>query len=233
MGEHEECVYFAARPPGAGTVAETSDSNNSAEGNSASADQNGDGDGDGDTDPGDGDADTTPGDGDGDSGEDGNKPKWDTLAVPDGSEQCGGGNDDFEFSFLWAANSSQGTISKIDTKTVTEVGRYIVRPDNNGSPSRTSVALSGHVAVAKRSGGVTKIYADQQFRQESNGMPGIQTSNNNQFLPWARKSASPGTCRCSRRHDWLRAQQRRHAFGVMGCRAATICSATAKTPRTS
>ena len=66
---------------------------------------------------------------------------------------CQGGNGDSEFSYLWAANSDQGTISKIDTKTVTEVGRYIVRPDSAGSPSRTSVSLSGNVAVANRSGG--------------------------------------------------------------------------------
>jgi len=116
--------------------------------------------------------------------ESGPNQKWDVLSVPDSSEQCGGNNDDFEFSFLWAANSSQGTISKIDTHTVTEIGRYIVRPDSNGSPSRTSVSLSGHVAVANRSGGVTKIYADEQFCQESNGTPGIQTSNSNAYLPW-------------------------------------------------
>jgi hypothetical protein len=151
-----------------------------------------------DTNPGDGDGDTTPGDGDGDGDgdagdgdgdDDGNtttNQKFDTLAVPDASFNCGngGGGDEPEFSYLWAANSSQSTISKIDTKTVTEVGRYITRPDQNGDPSRTSVSLSGHVAVANRSGGVTKVYADEQFCDESNGTPGIQTSDSNQFLPW-------------------------------------------------
>ena len=153
---------------------------------SGSADQ---GDGDGDdtnttnsTTPGDGDGD--PGDGDGEPTTTGPGVKWDVNEIPDSAEQCGGGNGDFEFSFLWAANSSQGTISKIDTHTVTEVGRFIVRPDSNGSPSRTSVSLTGHVAVANRSGGVTKVYADEQFCDESNGMPGIQTSNSNQFLAW-------------------------------------------------
>jgi hypothetical protein len=97
----------------------------------------------------------------------------------------GTGNGDTEFSYLWAANSSQGTISKIDTLTVTEVGRYQVRPDGQGSPSRTSVSLSGHVAVASRSGGVTKFYATEEHCQESNGTPGIQTSLNNAALPWA------------------------------------------------
>src|SRR5262249_3100522 len=81
-------------------------------------------------------------------------------------------------------NSTQGTITKIDTQTVTEVGRFIVRPDSNGNPSRTSVNLQGDVAVANRSGGVTKIYAVEDRCQESNGQPGIQTSTDAVFLPW-------------------------------------------------
>jgi hypothetical protein len=185
------------------TVGETG--NTTAEG----ADNNGDGDpgdgdpGDGDGEPGDGD----PGDGDGDG--DGTNQKWDTLAIPDTAFQCGGGGNDHqpEFSFLWAANSDQGTISKIDTATVTEIGRYIVRPDSLGSPSRTSVSLSGHVGVANRSGGVTKVYADEQFCDESNGMPGIQTSNSNQFLPW-------GTEECIAWHKPMQyASQRPVAWG--------------------
>jgi hypothetical protein len=146
--------------------------------------------GDGDGDPGDGD----PGDGDGDPGDgdpdDGGSTKWDLAPLPDSANNCatgGGGNGDPEFSYLWAANSSQGTISKIDTVTVTEVGRYQVRPDGAGSPSRTSVSLSGHVAVASRSGGVTKFYATEENCEESNGMPGIQTSLNNVALPWAQE----------------------------------------------
>ena len=98
--------------------------------------------------------------------------------VADLGDPCGGGVIVPEKGFLWAANSSQGTISKIDTDTVTEVGRYIVRPDSAGSPSRTSVSITGHVAVANRSGGVTKIYSDLDDCEETNGMPGIQTSTN-------------------------------------------------------
>lgn len=110
--------------------------------------------------------------------------KWDTTVVPDGGNNCGEGEGDPLSSFLWAANSSQGTISKIDTATVTEVGRYVVRPDGAGSPSRTSVSLSGHVAVASRNGGVTKIYSNVELCEESNGMPGIQTSDSSAYLPW-------------------------------------------------
>jgi len=135
-----------------------------------------------------GDGDTSNGDGDGDGDTGPGGPKWDLGAVPDGGlPPCGvgGGEGEPEFSFLWAANSSQGTISKIDTVTVTEVGRYQVRPDiGGGSPSRTSVSLSGHVAVASRTGGVTKFYATEDFCEDTNGIPGIQTSLNNTALSW-------------------------------------------------
>lgn len=95
-----------------------------------------------------------------------------------------GGKKEPEFSYLWACNSTQGTISKIDTQTVTEVGRFYTRPDLSGSPSRTSVSLSGHVAVANRSGGITKIYASEDDCVDSNGNGVIDTSTNNVALPW-------------------------------------------------
>jgi len=85
---------------------------------------------------------------------------------------------------IWIANSGQGTVSKIDTETGTELGRYIVRPDSAGSPSRTSVNRYGDVAVANRLGGVTKVYAGQVNCQDTNGTPGIQTSMDAQQLAW-------------------------------------------------
>lgn len=101
------------------------------------------------------------------------------VGSPDGGGlACGDGMGGLEgtHSYIWIANSSQGTVSKINTQTILEEGRFIVRPDSAGNPSRTSVALSGNVAVANRSGGVVKIYMDEADCQESNGMPGIQTS---------------------------------------------------------
>lgn len=118
---------------------------------------------------------------------------FDLGGIPDAGENVGGcqpgdggkgGKGAPDFSYLWAANSGQGTISKIDTQTVTEVGRFQTRPDTAGSPSRTSVSLSGHVAVANRSGGITKIYATEEDCQDTNGTPGIQTSTDNIALPW-------------------------------------------------
>jgi len=93
-------------------------------------------------------------------------------------------NEEPDFSYIWIANSNQGTISKIDTQTLEEKGRYIVRPDSLGTPSRTSVNLSGDVVVANRKGGLTKVFARETDCVESNGIPGIQTSTNGTALPW-------------------------------------------------
>jgi hypothetical protein len=90
--------------------------------------------------------------------------------------ECGCGND--EWTYIWVSNSAQGTVSKINTRTMVEEGRYRTRPDGGGSPSRTSVSLGGRsVAVANRHGGVTKIWARDQFCDpNANGQPGLQTS---------------------------------------------------------
>lgn len=101
---------------------------------------------------------------------------------------CGGGTGgggDVDFSFIWIANSGEGTVSKIDTQTLVEVGRYQVRPQGGGSPSRTSVSLDGDVVVASRQGGVTKILAETDGCLDDNGMAGIQTSTGKtDVLPW-------------------------------------------------
>jgi hypothetical protein len=70
---------------------------------------------------------------------------------------------------VWIANSGEHTVSKLDTRTMTEVGRYYTRPDQQGSPSRTSVSIDGKaVVVANRHGGLTKIWARPEYcdRQE-------------------------------------------------------------------
>jgi len=166
---------------------ETSDSLTSAEAGSQSGDGDGDPSGDGDGDPsGDGDGDPATGDGDGDATTTGTK--FDMAAIPDsGGMGCGGmGNGgDVEFSFIWVANSAQGTLSKINTETLEEEARYITRPDGAGRPSRTSVNLSGDVAVASRDGGVSKFFVRLEDCAEQNGMPDIQTSTGkDDVLAW-------------------------------------------------
>ncbi|MCA9690993.1 MAG: hypothetical protein KC636_15410, partial [Myxococcales bacterium] len=103
-----------------------------------------------------------------------------------GTEDCTACNFELDFSYIWIANASEGTVSKIDTVTLEEVGRYITRPDGAGDPSRTSVNFNGDVAVANRVGGLTKIIAVHgQCDELKNGMPGLQTSSGkDDVLPW-------------------------------------------------
>ncbi len=98
----------------------------------------------------------------------------------------GGGMGEVEFSYIWVANSPESTISKINTMTMLEEGRYLTRPDSAGNPSRTSVSLSGAVAVANRAGGITKVIAEPVKCDEmANGVPGLQTSSGaGDVLPW-------------------------------------------------
>ena len=112
---------------------------------------------------------------------------FDVGVIPDaGKGQCGGGKGggDLEFSYIWVANSTQNAVSKINTQTMVEEGRYLVHPAN-GNPSRTSVSLSGDVAIANRNGGITKVYANVEDCPDTNGMPGVQTSSGGaDLLAW-------------------------------------------------
>lgn len=111
-------------------------------------------------------------------------PKFD-VGAPHGELDCsqgggGGGGGAADFSYIWVANSSEGTVSKINTQTLAEEGRYIVRPDSAGSPSRTSVNLNGDMAVANRLGGVTMIRA----RVEDCLDPGNTSTGPGDVKPW-------------------------------------------------
>lgn len=117
-------------------------------------------------------------------------PIYDVGTVPDapGAMGCGGsgggGINEPLYSFIWIANSSEGTVSKIDTVTLEEVGRYQTRP-TNGDPSRTSVSLNGDVAVANRNGGLVKFYANPADCEDANGNGVIDTSTgSNDVLAW-------------------------------------------------
>lgn len=110
----------------------------------------------------------------------GGGPKLDVGSPGGGFDGCG-----CEQAYIWVANSGEGTVSKINTATMVEEGRYLTRPDGNGDPSRTSVNLAGDVAVANRFGGLVKFRADTDTCVESNGMAGIQTSTGpGDVLPW-------------------------------------------------
>jgi hypothetical protein len=104
-------------------------------------------------------------------------------------DPCGGrGNGVFDFSYLWVANTSQGSISKVNTKTMTEEGRYYVDPNPGGaSSSRTSVNIDGHFVVVsnRASGTVTKVAASAEDCVDNNGNGMIETSQNkDDLLAW-------------------------------------------------
>ncbi|MCA9657060.1 MAG: hypothetical protein KC486_01835, partial [Myxococcales bacterium] len=110
----------------------------------------------------------------------------------DGTTTTGGNCDmqqvcgDPGWSYAWIANSSEHTVSKIDTRDVVELARYRTRPDGSGSPSRTSVSIDGRaVAVANRFAGLTKIWSRPEDCVDKNNNGMIDTSTGpNDVLPF-------------------------------------------------
>lgn len=88
--------------------------------------------------------------------------------------------------FIWISNTSQGTISKVDTKTYEEVGRYLTGPKGSGNdPSRTSVDTYSDVYVGNRNGGSLTKIGNGATCVDKNGDGEIQTSTGaDNILPW-------------------------------------------------
>lgn len=91
------------------------------------------------------------------------------------------------FSHIWIANTAEGTVSKIDTKTGVELGRYATGPHYPaGSPSRTSVNQFGDAVVVNREpGGIAKVAALEADCVDADGSGTIETSSGgDDVLPW-------------------------------------------------
>src|SRR5262249_57902548 len=61
------------------------------------------------------------------------------------------------FPFIWISNTNDGTVSKFDTRTGKELGRYRTGPDGIAGqlqPARTAVSGDGSVWVANRAFGI-------------------------------------------------------------------------------
>jgi hypothetical protein len=163
-------------------------------------------------------------------GSDGPNPiKLDVATIPDTPPPvCGGeGNGDLELSYIWIANSAQGTISKIDTVTMVEEGRYQAKPFN-GDPSRTSVNLEGDVAVANRNGGVAKFWAREENCQDTNGQAGIQTSSGpGDVLAWGEDDClawyTELSCGSNRPVAWTRGEFNEAECAFEGMQLWTVC----------
>jgi hypothetical protein len=109
-------------------------------------------------------------------------PKLDMGPVP-----CAPDDQATTFEYIWIANTSQGTVSKINTKSGIEEGRYYTHPNPGGAqPSRTSVNQYGDVAVSNRSlGSVTKVAALKVKCIDKNNNGQIETSTGpNDIKPW-------------------------------------------------
>jgi len=118
----------------------------------------------------------TAGDGGGGSADEGSDGDDDGKACNEGS---------VDFTFIWIANSPEGTVSKIDTRTAVELARYRTGPEPGSDPSRTAVNLTGDVAVLNRAGSVTKIAALLERCVDANGDGVITTSEGPaDILPW-------------------------------------------------
>lgn len=97
-------------------------------------------------------------------------------------QQEGGGGGDFDFSYIWIANSPQGTVSKVDTVMLKEVARYRTDAAGNASPSRTAVNVDGRfAAVANRTAGSITVFAaaeDDCIDNNNNGVIDTSTGPN-------------------------------------------------------
>jgi streptogramin lyase len=94
-------------------------------------------------------------------------------------------------SYIWIANSREGTLSKLRTEDGVEVGRFITSPQGAaGDPSRTSVNLHGDAVVTNRSpasgpSSVTKFAAEPENCVDRDRNGTIDTSTGGTDVrPW-------------------------------------------------
>jgi len=98
------------------------------------------------------------------------------------------GMGDVEKSYLWVANTDQGSVSKVNTLTLIEEARYRTGPNGGTeSPSRTAVSLDGRYVIVNNrgTGSSTMIAANLEDCVDLNGNGKIETSQNkNDLLAW-------------------------------------------------
>jgi streptogramin lyase len=109
----------------------------------------------------------------------------DQLAlVPPGEAQT--------FAFIWISNSGESTVSRLDTHTGREIGRYRTG-GTGGDPSRIAVTGQGDAWVANRAGAgtVVKVLLDRFIDRNGNGvvdtcqdLNGDGRITGSEVLPW-------------------------------------------------
>jgi len=91
------------------------------------------------------------------------------VADPSGGLTLGG-QTGIANKVIWIANSGEGTVSKVNTETRIEEGRYEVGPGAWSDPSRSTVNPHGDViSILRSGGGATKILASECSDQNGNG----------------------------------------------------------------
>jgi streptogramin lyase len=132
----------------------------------------------------------------------------DAETTDTGDPPCEPGGMGQEFSYLWIANTDQGSVSKINTNTMLELSRYYSDPVQSGaaSPSRTSVSLDGRFMVVSNRdrGSITKIAANESDCIDKNNDGVIQTSKDKaQLLPYLEEECILWTTKLTmNNHQW-------------------------------
>jgi streptogramin lyase len=100
------------------------------------------------------------------------------------------------YPFIWVSNSGEGTVSRFDTRTGRELGRYCTGPSGAAhSPSRTAVDGDGNAWIANRAfgiqGTVIKVLRTGFIDRNGNGLIDTSRDLNNdgqitgsELLPW-------------------------------------------------
>ncbi len=107
-------------------------------------------------------------------------PKFDLGGAPDIGTSCGdSGGGMLDTSFIWIPSTSDGWVSKINTRTMIEEARYLTGPDGAAeSASRTAVSGDGRFVVVngRGTGRSTAIAAGLDDCKDSNADGMITTS---------------------------------------------------------
>ncbi len=116
-------------------------------------------------------------------------PKFDLGGAPDVPGGCGAGGDvEVDESFIWVPGTSDGTVAKIDTRTMLEVARYTIGPSGGvESASRTAVSGDGRFVVvnSRGTGRSTAVAANIADCVDKNADGMITTSQNaTDILAW-------------------------------------------------
>lgn len=141
-------------------------------------------------------------------------------AIPDAPPSCGRADlGAAVIGDIWIPNTQEGTVSRIDTATFTEVGRYLTSPADGGHPTGPAVSRNGDVVVPLLDGGATMIRGDlalcNDATQTSSGPEDVHdwpdgcvvwhtpmVYNSQHVAAWTAGTLDERTCRYVDAHVW-------------------------------